>query len=202
MSAPTRPTPTFFTGSTTGNHHPRWGRSPVDSASTFRLASHSPEECWDSLRPRHLPHHPWGRGDLPHPHCVPGNLCKGQSCHPRTPALSPWSKNSVLVVWSGVSQTQKVCFEPLCPMGSLKGRCWMTSPTPQNKLLCPYFQIKPLRGELGLPYPTQAPSGLAADTYRIGLSCYRKLSFLPAELALFLPGVSHAACPVGNRLNE
>lgn len=78
----------------------------------------------------------------------------------------------------------------------------MTSPTPQNKLLCPYFQIKPLRGELGLPYPTQAPPGLAADTYRIGLSCYRKLSSLPAELALFLPGVSHAACPVGNRLNE
>lgn len=64
------------------------------------------------------------------------------------------------------------------------------------------FQIRALRRELGLPCPTPGPAGLAAGSYRIGLSCCRKLGSWPAARALFLPGVSHAACPLGNRLNE
>lgn len=199
MSAPHAPLPPFSLALLPGSLHPRWGRSPVDCASTFRLASHSPEECWDRLRPRPLPSHPRGRGHLPHPHCVPGSLCKGQSG-------TPLGLGCVVHVGSDsprVSLTQKVCFEPLCPMGSLKRKMLDDfSHSSRVNFSVLTFQIKPLRGELGLPCPIQAPPGLAADTYRMGLSCCRKPSSLLAVLALFLPGVSHAACPVGNRLNE
>lgn len=108
---PTRPTPPPFSRVLLPGTSTHAGvRSPVDGASTFSLASHSPEECWDRLRPRPRPRPQppvGGVGTYPTHLACRATSAKGRA----VPTLSRWSKNgSVVHVGSDsprVSLTQK-----------------------------------------------------------------------------------------------
>lgn len=144
-------------------------------------------KCWDRLRPSSLPH-PVGRV-IYHVHFACGSPLQWTEGWKKT-APSLWSKNPFSAVWDMwspgprlsdsplVSVTQKICFEQLRPMGSLKGRCQMTR-SPQNKFLCPHFSDKDSKTCLGQASPSGTRSWHLQD-----------LSLLPQEAGLLAGSAS------------